>query len=69
MLDETPPKKSVCFIYNQTGEKDVYKERAISVESCEKVIGFELFQDLSKSDRKNLLKEFDVSKWSEVGCR
>lgn len=69
VLDETPPKKTICFIYNQTDATDVYKDRVMSVKDCERQIGFQLFPELLKNDQHDLEGKFDLKDWSECGKR
>ncbi len=68
VLDETPPRKAVAFIYSQGDAQDVYKERAITVRDLEKVIGYDLFLELDPKERERIESSFDLDAWVEEDC-
>lgn len=69
VVDHSPPKKAVCFIYRQEDEQDVYRERAMSVSECEKIIGFKLFPDLLEKERRIFETRFQLNDWTESNCK
>ncbi len=68
VLDETPPRKAVGFVYFQEDSGDVYSERAISVQELEKIIGYELFLELNIPEREQIESTFQLKDWVEGDC-
>lgn len=61
VFDHTPPVKSICFIYNQSDRKDVMSERAMSVDECEKKVGYELSNEYNSNT-------FELNDWVDDKC-
>ncbi len=66
VIDETPPKKSIGFIFDQNTDQDAdIKSRAISVTQLEKKLGYKLQTHIGEK----LKQSHDYSKWQEKDCR
>lgn len=68
VLDNTPPRKSVGFIYNQDDSTDVYKSRAIPVDVVEKIVGFDFFSNIAKDEQSRIESVFNIESWVEGNC-
>lgn len=68
VLDQTPPKKAIAFIYSQDDGKVLPQERALSVQALEKMTGLIFFKELSLEDVETIKKHFDSSQWKETDC-
>lgn len=67
VYDQTPPVKSICFIYSQDDDKSIFPEdRMMSVDDCEQQIGFELN---ANSDFKSTESVFDIRQWVAKKCQ
>ncbi|MNL00559.1 Nuclease precursor [compost metagenome] len=66
ILDNTPPRKTIAFVFSQEDGKVSYKERAVSMETVEKLTGYRFFNDVSERDI--LAARFDINKWVESNC-
>lgn len=66
IVDETPPKKSIGFIFNQTDKSGTdIKSRAVSVAEIEKSLGYSLRTHLEEK----LKQSHSYISWKEKDCR
>lgn len=64
--------KGIAFIYNQTDDKDPYRERAVSIRDVEKATGIDFFKDeFSPAVQDSFEKEFNWADWdgTEQDCK
>jgi endonuclease G, mitochondrial len=68
VLDDTPPRKTIAFVYHQNDRKDVYKERAMSVKDLEKMTRIDFFSDLEDLEENKIESTYRVDEWMEGTC-
>lgn len=68
ILDNTPPRKSVGFIYSQKDSSDLYKSRARTVAEVERAVGFNFFSEVEESEQTKIESIFELSDWVEGKC-
>lgn len=64
VIDETPPHKSIAFVFDQTDSKALPGDRIVAINEIESIIGIEV---LSKTERKHP-QTTNLADWSEVKC-
>lgn len=67
ILDETPPRKAIAFIYGQNDSKISPAARTVSVEKVETLTGQKFLMDLSAADQA-IKKSFNYKAWKESNC-
>lgn len=67
VIDETPPKKSVAFIFNQTDKGDVIAQRTVSATALARVSGVQLPPGLL--NQPGLRSPASLEEWKEKDCR
>ena len=69
ILDTSPPRKSIAFIFSQTDQsRNDYQERALSIEELEKQTGFDFFPQIPAAERKSIESSFNLKDWQETKC-
>lgn len=64
IIDETPPKKTLSFLYYQTDKGDVLAERMVPVQNVEKMTGMAFNQNFPETKRLPA----SLSDWKEADC-
>ncbi len=67
VIDETPPRKIVAFVYNQTDKGDVIAERKVEVGALSKINGVHVPNGLL--NRPGLRAPASLEEWKEKDCR
>lgn len=67
VIDETPPKKSIAFVFSQTDKGDVIEQRKIAVSALSKVNGVHL--PVGLLNRSGLRSPANLEEWKEKDCR
>ena len=68
VLDETPPRKAIGFIYAQDDSRSEVREKAVSIAEVEHLTGYEFFLDLKQTERVPLEKDYNFKSWVETDC-
>jgi endonuclease G len=68
LIDDTPPRKVVAFIFKQTDMGDVYNERVVEVKALEKRIGESFENEVSEPERKIFSHPANLAEWKEGEC-
>lgn len=68
ILDETPPRKALGFIYSQEDGSAQATEKVVSVAAIEAASGYRFFMDLSQGERDKIKAHSDLKEWHEVNC-
>lgn len=66
ILDETPPRKAIAFIFSQEDGRVDYSQRAVTMETVEKATGLRFFNDIPERDK--ISKSFRLNDWKESTC-
>ncbi len=69
ILDETPPRKALAFVYSQEDGKALPKTQVRTVEAVQKETGLHFFPDLLATERAKIIKEARLDQWKESNCR
>lgn len=69
VLDETPPRKAIAFVYAQEDAKSSPEERTQSLDELERQTGYVFFPDLEARERRQIGAKADVASWIETDCR
>ncbi len=65
VIDETPPKKTLSFLYYQTDKGDVLAQRMVPVQNVEKVTGIAFDQSFPETRRVPA----SLTDWKEADCK
>lgn len=68
VLDETPPRKAIGFIYKQADGKAKLVDQALSLKEIEQKTGYKFFVDLAQNERKPLENAYNLHDWVESDC-
>lgn len=68
ILDETPPRKVIGFIYKQGDGKASMAAQAMNLAAIEKQTGYKFFVDLPQDERKSLEIAYNLQDWVETDC-
>lgn len=68
ILDETPPRKVIGFIYKQEDGKASMAAQAKNLAAIEKLTGYKFFVDLPQDERKSLEIAYNLQDWVETDC-
>ncbi|MNL03106.1 Nuclease precursor [compost metagenome] len=68
ILDETPPRKAIGFIYKQEDGKASMAAQAMNLATIEKQTGYKFFVDLPQDERKTLEIAYNLQDWVETDC-
>lgn len=71
LADKPGEFKAIGFIYSQSDDHDVWKERAVSVREVEQVTGLKFFTEVPDALADKIKAEYNIEDWekSEVNCR
>lgn len=68
IIDETPPKKIISFIYHQTDRGDVLNNRIVPLNKVEEVTGISFKQEFSEIKNEEIKNSSAISEWKEADC-
>lgn len=68
LLDETPPRKVLAFVYSQGDKGDVYRERVVPYAAVKKIVELPIEKELPKAELKILEEKPNLGAWKESGC-
>lgn len=68
LLDETPPKKVIAFLYGQEDKGDVYRRRVVPYAKVKELVELPLEQTLSQSELRILEEKPNLATWKEKNC-
>ncbi|MFS4461056.1 DNA/RNA non-specific endonuclease [Bdellovibrio sp. HCB2-146] len=68
VLDETPPRKAIGFIYMQEDARSQVQEKAVSIAEVEQLTGYRFFLDLKQSEREPIENNYNFKSWVETDC-
>jgi endonuclease G len=68
VLDETPPRKAIGFIYKQEDGKTSLAAQAMNLAAIEAQTGYKFFVDLPQNERKPLEIAYNLQDWVETDC-
>jgi endonuclease G, mitochondrial len=68
VVDDTPPKKAIAFIYNQTDDRVDLKDRIVSIGEVEKKTKIDFSDQLPEEIRPRMRSPSSVSGWRESDC-
>lgn len=70
VIDETPPKKAIAFIFDQDDKKFIMDNEAVSMAEAENLSGtqFEKESGLTSTEYKELRNTFKANDWVESNC-
>jgi endonuclease G, mitochondrial len=66
ILDNTPPRKAIAFVYLQTDEDDVYIKRSMSLDKIETILGRKFFTDLT--EHEEIKNSANILDWKDSDC-
>lgn len=69
IIDETPPRKVLTFIYNQNDQGDVIGRRIASLDKIRSLTNLEFGEFFHSFDEKEKRAPAAVEKWKEADCR
>jgi endonuclease G, mitochondrial len=69
VIDDTPPKKALAFIYNQTDSKVAVTDRVVSIDEVEKKSKIDFSDQLPEEIRPRMRAPSSVADWKESDCK
>lgn len=70
ILDETPPRKAIGFVFEQQDSKtQIYKQRVRTVRQVEEIAGIDFFGDLPQAEQDQIEIKADLGKWMGSKCK
>lgn len=69
IIDQTPPKKVIAFLYHQTDKGDVMSERVVPMNSVEKFTGIAFNQDFPELRNEKMRVPASLNEWKEADCK
>lgn len=68
IIDETPPRKAISFVYYQTDSKDVFRERIVPLKDLEHASGVRFARLLEDPRVLDDRRPASVDTWKEADC-
>lgn len=68
VVDQTPPQKTIAFIYNQTDSTDVMEKRVASIAEIEAKTKLHFDEELPPEARPRLRAPSSFNEWKEKDC-
>ena len=68
LIDDTPPRKALAFIYYQEDKGDILDERLATMEKIESRIGVPLLEEFQEEDRAVFHGEPSPKSWKAAKC-
>jgi endonuclease G len=68
VIDETPPRKIISFIYHQTDKGDVLAKRVVPISKVEEVTGMSFKEEFPEIKNEELKETSAISEWKEADC-
>lgn len=69
VIDDTPPRKVIAFVYGQGDKGDVYKQRLVDVRALEKRIGQDFENEVPPGDKRIFGLAAKLDEWKEEECK
>lgn len=69
VIDDTPPRKVVAFVYGQSDKGDVYRQRLVNIRVLEKRIGQDFEGEVPSEDKAIFGKPANLDDWKEDDCK
>ncbi len=69
VIDETPPKKTIAFLYHQTDKGNVLSERIVPMKNIEKASGIAFNQFFPELRNEKMRVPASLNEWKEAECR
>lgn len=68
ILDMTPPRKALAFVFSQEDGKKSYEDQVQTVASVESLTGFEFFPQLAVEERSQVSASSNLKAWKKTNC-
>ncbi len=68
VIDETPPKKSLTFLYDQSDKGDVLLKRIVPVENVETMTGIAFNKNYPELKNNRSRVPASINTWKEADC-
>lgn len=69
VIDDTPPRKAIAFLYGQGDKGDVYKQRVTDIQALVKRIGQNFEAEVPEEDKKIFRQAPKIEDWKEIECK
>lgn len=68
IIDETPPKKAIAFLYHQTDKGDVLEERMVPMKNLETSTGVAFQEKFPELKSEKMRTPASLNEWKEADC-